>query len=119
MSELVEKSKIKCKNCRKLAGDHKAKSFNCPYGRKHMVMGYTSYSQHEFFEANHPKQVTNKKSETKNDSLIFCPNCHSEFSKKRIFCGISTERCSKCHKLFRLQTTVKYLSYKARELINE
>jgi len=41
---------IKCKNCGKSKGDHKAETLNCPIGRKHRVLGYTSFSEKTFWE---------------------------------------------------------------------
>jgi len=45
---------VKCVHCRKIIGYHKAKTYECPEGRKHRTFGYAFYSQSQVFTA--PKE---------------------------------------------------------------
>ena len=45
----------KCKNCGKPKGFHKAITLNCPFGRKHRVLGYTSFYPTQVFEEKESK----------------------------------------------------------------
>lgn len=44
------KKQIRCKHCNRPRGDHKALTFHCPIGNKHVSMGFTQYSQRFVFE---------------------------------------------------------------------
>lgn len=42
------KGDLKCIHCKKLIGEHKAKTFNCPLGRRTSI-GYTQYYQNKIY----------------------------------------------------------------------
>lgn len=45
----------KCKHCKKIRGEHKAKTLNCPMGTKTRI-GYTSYHQSQVYERQEKKK---------------------------------------------------------------
>lgn len=52
----VNPGDLKCIHCKKLVGDHKAKTLNCPLGSKTSI-GYTQYYQNKIYT----KKVKTKK----------------------------------------------------------
>lgn len=62
----------KCKNCGRPRGDHLAKTYACPSGKKARVIGHTSYSLNQFFEKASEKIV---KKRTAKKRVPACPHC--------------------------------------------